>query len=154
MPFMTAREIQPRQPMRCLDCGYDLRELSEYRCPECGRRYDPAKPETFLQQPARAQRLLMVAIASLPIILWPILAARFGWTRHIPIWLMPLGPVSIISGFAMSWEAARRSIQILRGRHPWVQHHWAALPAAIIGMAIACAFLCGTFGMLLYEWLT
>jgi len=27
--------------MHCLDCGYDLRELPEPRCPECGREFDP-----------------------------------------------------------------------------------------------------------------
>lgn len=26
--------------MHCLDCGYDLRNLPEPRCPECGRRFD------------------------------------------------------------------------------------------------------------------
>lgn len=34
---------QPDYPfwMRCLTCQYDLRKLSERRCPECGRAFDP-----------------------------------------------------------------------------------------------------------------
>lgn len=33
--------------MRCLTCHYDLRNLSENRCPECGREFDPHDPESF-----------------------------------------------------------------------------------------------------------
>ena len=33
--------------MRCLDCGYDLKALSELRCPECGRAFDPNDPATY-----------------------------------------------------------------------------------------------------------
>jgi hypothetical protein len=33
--------------MRCLDCKYDLRKLSDHRCPECGREFDPNDPTTF-----------------------------------------------------------------------------------------------------------
>jgi hypothetical protein len=33
--------------MRCLGCQYDLSNLPEHRCPECGRPFDPTLPETF-----------------------------------------------------------------------------------------------------------
>jgi predicted amidophosphoribosyltransferase len=33
--------------MRCLNCKYDLRKLSEHRCPECGRPFNPNDPKTF-----------------------------------------------------------------------------------------------------------
>jgi len=33
--------------MRCLDCKYDLRNLAEHRCPECGREFDPNDSGTF-----------------------------------------------------------------------------------------------------------
>ena len=40
---------QTRQtPMFCRKCGYPLGGLSENRCPECGRLFDPAAPRTFL----------------------------------------------------------------------------------------------------------
>ncbi len=32
---------------RCLGCGYILDGLPEPRCPECGRGFDPARPETY-----------------------------------------------------------------------------------------------------------
>jgi hypothetical protein len=33
--------------VRCLSCNYDLRDLPEHRCPECGRDFDPNDPRTF-----------------------------------------------------------------------------------------------------------
>ena len=33
--------------MRCLSCNYELKNLTEHRCPECGRAFDPADPATF-----------------------------------------------------------------------------------------------------------
>jgi hypothetical protein len=36
--------------MRCLDCGYDLHGLSENRCPECGRGFDPDDPATYARR--------------------------------------------------------------------------------------------------------
>src|SRR5687768_4848326 len=33
--------------MRCMSCQYDLSNLSECRCSECGREFDPNDPITF-----------------------------------------------------------------------------------------------------------
>lgn len=33
--------------MHCLDCGYALDGLTEHRCPECGRAFDPADEKTW-----------------------------------------------------------------------------------------------------------
>jgi len=33
--------------MRCLDCDYQLVRLTQNRCPECGREFDPRDPNTF-----------------------------------------------------------------------------------------------------------
>ncbi len=37
----------------CLDCGYDLTGLSEYRCPECGCEVDPEEHAVELPHPDR-----------------------------------------------------------------------------------------------------
>src|SRR3954464_15394014 len=42
---------------RCRDCGYALRGLSEHRCPECGRDFDPARLGT-MRLPRRPRRLV------------------------------------------------------------------------------------------------
>ena len=33
--------------MRCLSCQYDLKNLADNRCPECGRAFDPKDANTF-----------------------------------------------------------------------------------------------------------
>lgn len=35
----------------CLNCSYNLRGLSEARCPECGRRFRPGAPSTYSPRP-------------------------------------------------------------------------------------------------------
>lgn len=37
--------------MRCKACNYSLWKLTEHRCPECGRAFDPANPKTFRGKP-------------------------------------------------------------------------------------------------------
>jgi hypothetical protein len=37
--------------MYCRQCGYQLAGLSQSRCPECGRPFDPRNPRTFLRWP-------------------------------------------------------------------------------------------------------
>ncbi|XAM01667.1 hypothetical protein OT109_09760 [Phycisphaeraceae bacterium D3-23] len=44
--FPPAPDGAERLP-RCLGCGYRLDGLSHPACPECGRRYDAARPETY-----------------------------------------------------------------------------------------------------------
>src|SRR5690349_12693310 len=43
--------------MRCLTCQYDLKNLTEHRCPECGRAFDPNDPYTFDSAAFRRRRL-------------------------------------------------------------------------------------------------
>lgn len=33
--------------MRCLSCEYDLSNLTEHRCPECGQEFHPEDSTTF-----------------------------------------------------------------------------------------------------------
>lgn len=61
---------------RCLGCDYPLRGLSEPRCPECGRPFDPADPATvnlgrrigrvgrFLLKPIGRPTALLAALAT------------------------------------------------------------------------------------------
>ncbi len=45
--------------MRCIACHYSLKDLTEHRCPECGRAFDPEKPNTFDSDP-EVRRALQV----------------------------------------------------------------------------------------------
>lgn len=61
-------------PMFCKTCRYDLRELTTDCCPECGRAFDPANPETFdrrddylihlLRNPMRRASIVLLAFAA------------------------------------------------------------------------------------------
>lgn len=53
----------PTQPIdidphaRCRGCGYALRELTEPRCPECGRAFNPQNHESFILPGLTRRRL-------------------------------------------------------------------------------------------------
>ncbi len=49
--LVTRGYIRTRRHKRgyCFECGYDLRELPEPRCPECGTRFDPEEVERELK---------------------------------------------------------------------------------------------------------
>jgi hypothetical protein len=51
------------QHKRCLGCGYILDGLPENRCPECGRRFHPDDPATFLVWRESGRTYLRVAFA-------------------------------------------------------------------------------------------
>jgi hypothetical protein len=71
---------------RCLDCDYPLRDLSENRCPECGRRFDPSDDQT-------------TSTTGGPFPRWArLLASPIGW----PMYLLALAPVA-----ASFWELRR-----------------------------------------------
>ena len=44
----TIHQDSLKPPARCLDCEYNIAYLSEHRCPECGRPFDPNDPTTYL----------------------------------------------------------------------------------------------------------
>jgi hypothetical protein len=39
-----------KQPPRCRNCSYRLEGLTEPRCPECGRGFEPADPRTYSEE--------------------------------------------------------------------------------------------------------
>src|SRR6266567_4363945 len=97
-PAGTPFDVPLTDTAFCQACGYSVRGLTAHRCPECGRRFDPADPSTMsIARPLRRwQRLLLVPIG------WPTaLLAVFGtgaivylsrWPRLRPI------PWSVLSG--------------------------------------------------------
>jgi ribosomal protein L37E len=57
--------------IRCRSCGYQLRGLTQSVCPECGRAFDLADPQTFESRPPewRRRRKIRRAVALLALIL-------------------------------------------------------------------------------------
>lgn len=66
----------------CRGCRYILDGLASPRCPECGRRFDPGDPKTFLTTPRRVAvtpatlRILLLAAACIPV---ELLCVSFVW---------------------------------------------------------------------------
>jgi len=52
----------------CKSCRYDLRGSVEPVCPECGLKYDPADPRTYLSQPNKRISLLQKIFECLAIV--------------------------------------------------------------------------------------
>jgi hypothetical protein len=85
-PVAPASPTQPEPPPvpvplnftgYCLNCSYNLRGLSEARCPECGRRFRPGAPSTYSLKP-RSQSAALKQLAE---------AARGKGRSHLP-WTM------------------------------------------------------------------
>lgn len=65
--------------MRCLSCNYDLSNLTTggvHRCPECGRIFDAADPQTFAAGPtelgwiARLAVIIVIAVSVSLLVVW------------------------------------------------------------------------------------
>ncbi|MFI5378752.1 MAG: hypothetical protein ACHRHE_05620 [Tepidisphaerales bacterium] len=65
----------------CRKCGYDLRaQAGPYRCPECGRNFDPADRKTFLARPPRGAAWRWAKRGVLLLLLPGVLLAMcWGW---------------------------------------------------------------------------
>jgi hypothetical protein len=69
--------------MFCQHCQYNLHGLTRYRCPECGREFDPDDPATFDPKPTSC--------------------------AHWPLWLVAAGaayPWLAVCGLATTWLTA------------------------------------------------
>jgi hypothetical protein len=65
----------------CRSCGYDLRSLTENRCPECGREFDPGQRRTYDLKPRRRALTRWIGrIALLAVIAIVTLSGMIGWT--------------------------------------------------------------------------
>ena len=72
----------------CLDCNYSLRGLAEFRCPECGRPFDPDRPLSMnLGRPLHTMPRWALRPIGRWAAAWMYLAAAFGVLG--PAWLAP-----------------------------------------------------------------
>jgi hypothetical protein len=62
--------------VRCLSGKYDLSHLSEHRCPECGREFDPSDPTT-IGEPASISWRLWQAFLGLFAVAWVLWLTSF-----------------------------------------------------------------------------
>jgi hypothetical protein len=76
MMSATGDNHQIPEAAQCRGCGYSLRGLPEFRCPECGLAFDPTDPRTMRRSPfvIRAIRIVQSWFNIPPPIEWVIAA--------------------------------------------------------------------------------
>ena len=67
--------------MLCRDCQYDLSGLGAGPCPECGRRFDPGDPASFVTESGFEHRQRQVWIGVAAAVLLAAVAIRFSVKR-------------------------------------------------------------------------
>jgi hypothetical protein len=109
--------------MYCRHCGYALVGLSQNRCPECGRPFDPSNPRTFLSRPKgwRVRQWLRR-------IAWGLLELAVASTIASAISLAVMIPV-----LHSRWKAQDRAIAAIRqaGGRVSIDSRW-SLPLRVL----------------------
>jgi len=135
--------------MRCRSCGYDLQGLEEHRCPECGRRFDRAKPDTYLTKPVSGRSPLLASLLALALIGLPVLVASLEdrgptlpdhWLAVLPLSMM------MPAGLILGWFVLQKATRAIRGQLPWVIHPRAFVAAFIFSLLAVL----GTFGAIVF----
>lgn len=72
-----------QSPVYCLSCKYDLRNLNEHRCPECGRPFDPGDDRTFSVPSSRMSRIALIGLFLLTVVAWGIVLPLLLWAIQV-----------------------------------------------------------------------
>ncbi|NLE61925.1 MAG: hypothetical protein GX616_26520 [Planctomycetes bacterium] len=147
-------------PRQCLDCGYIIDHLPETRCPECGKDFDPNKPETYWIRPTGAKRNaincgLKAALAFLAtfasIVMYSLLQIR----GSKPTLAGSFGLLAIVGiGFAFAYVSgavatARRSIPPWTLKNHGIRPIWAPGLTVLEHVCWAIAGFCFAIGLLM-----
>ena len=99
--------------MRCKTCHYSLSGLSEHRCPECGRAFDPNDPNT-VELPTKARYLGVPEWSNMTMLLiFSGVASVFLLVNYIPLrgtskLLVMVGPaISLLVVIHHSWSVRK-----------------------------------------------
>lgn len=94
--------------MHCLDCGYNLNDLIDQRCPECGRLFDPHDNATWGTTSSAKRRTICIWLGRIAIIEMTIIVIYSGYHLFFGSALIPVivvstlfgGPVVVATGLA------------------------------------------------------
>jgi len=100
----------------CLDCNYALHGLPNPRCPECGREFDPADPQTMnMGRPLTAMKLWILGPIHWHVTLLTWAAMAFAlWFARLPGGKVRNSPALWIliamGGLWLAWPIVRRIV--------------------------------------------
>lgn len=99
---MTTPEYPVAATMYCLGCDYCLDHLTEQRCPECGRTFDPSDFTSFKSGQTKLRRKLTgricFACAAAGMILLAIELSNPPYISGILLYALALEAVAVIAG--------------------------------------------------------
>jgi hypothetical protein len=136
------------ETIHCLGCGYDLRGLTENRCPECGRPFDPDDPGTYdCGQRFRRNPLVGACIGASG----PFLIAIAILLRAAPL-ALPAVTELLVCWLVVCWliAAASLSANVANLRVAYYPKQTAAWIAVAIDAATLSTLL-GTIGWMMSE---
>jgi len=118
----------------CRKCQYDLTQLAEERCPECGRPFDPTKPRTFQKGRRRLQPLVGLGFAlavGLTVIIGFWIAYKPDYGQSFSAASFTVAGIGLLGGITCGMLAARN------------RSYWGRAPLLLTGV------LCIWFGLAL-----
>jgi len=99
--------------MRCLSCDYELSGLTEHRCPECGRGFDPEDARTYRSDAWFEHRCASVLKCATWCACCPAMAITVSWLLLVLVmWLerssnnVRPDAVDSVGGFLFVWVVA------------------------------------------------
>ena len=127
----------------CLGCGYALRGLTETRCPECGRAFDPFDPRTmrvpgFPKRPPPKPLPFAVVI-----VLWSVLAALLMLVGMLSsTWAMCAGALAGWIGIfiAARLRIAKERRAAARGEPLAGTRHWRSVAVILFVLPLLTGF--------------
>jgi len=115
----------------CLHCNYPLQSLSEHRCPECGRAFDPNDPETMNVTRRPVGALTRRIVRGLPV--WPVNVAAvvlIGWEFWVERYKIGRTPFPAESLVSWAWIGLWIIFGVLMALPGTVQSLW-LIPGAL-----------------------
>lgn len=126
--------------MRCTSCGYDLQNLQNHRCPECGQWFDPRDPSSFLARPVSGRKPFLAAMAAILILALPFAAIWLGRPFASHPGFSSSMILTLLSLFALL-VVRECTAPVVRGKVAWVEHRHLAVIAYWMSTGLLAAGL-------------
>ena len=150
---MHAMTQEQECEVRCRKCEYDLRDLPESRCPECGTEFDLTDPSTYVSKESiDGKRLLTLALLVVALLCSGPVA---GWLAHrlffdsgvlvcfapIALFMMLFAMGCTLTLFIDLWRITSRSHPVRNQRYARVAYWFAIVACLWCPISILLSFI-------------